>query len=162
MTTEKKISLEKVEWWVRIYSYITIGALIYGVAAAHIPFFIGIPWSSCEVCGSNLACVLVFHFYEVPLVSFNAFFAWYGLKRFSPGTSYNYSSLLTFAVVANVVFFTFEIGLLLDGLRREAPLWETIALSSIALILISGAGLGVYVKQKLITYQYQLSQSQGD
>jgi hypothetical protein len=65
-------------------------------------------------------------------------------------------------VVANVVFFTFEIGLLLDGLRREAPVWETIALSSIALILISGAGLGVYVKQKLITYQYQLSQSQGD
>lgn len=155
MTTENNLSWEKVVWWVRLYSYITIGALIYGIAAAHIPFLIGVPWTSCEVCGSKLACVLVFHFYEVPLVSFNAFFAWYGLKRFTPGTSHNYSSLLTFAVVSNIAFFTFEIGLLLDGLRREAPLWEAIALSSIALILISGAGLGVYVKQKLITYQYK-------
>ena len=155
MTTENYLTLEKVVWWVRLYSYITIGALIYGIAAAHIPFLIGVPWTSCEVCGSKLACVLVFHFYEVPLVSFNAFFAWYGLKRFTPGTSHNYSSLLTFAVVSNIAFFTFEIGLLLDGLRREAPLWEAIALSYIALILISGAGLGVYVKQKLITYQYK-------
>lgn len=155
MTTENNLSWEKVVWWVRLYSYITIGALIYGIAAAHIPFLIGVPWTSCEVCGSKLACVLVFHFYEVPLVSFNAFFAWYGLKRFTPGTSHNYSSLLTFAVVSNIAFFTFEIGLLLDGLRREAPLWEAIALSSIALILISGAGLGVYVKQKLITYKYK-------
>ena len=38
MTTENNLSLEKVVWWVRIYSYIIIGALIYGVAAAHIPF----------------------------------------------------------------------------------------------------------------------------
>ena len=104
-------------------------------------------------------CVLVSHFDEVSLVSFNAFFAWYGLKRFSQGTAQSYSSLLTFAVVANIAFFTFEIGLLLNGLRSGALLWEAIALNSIALILISGAGLGVHVKQKLVTYQYQSNQS---
>lgn len=49
MTTENNLGLEKVGWWVRIYSYINIGALIYEIAAAHIPFLIGIPWSWYEV-----------------------------------------------------------------------------------------------------------------
>ncbi len=150
MATELEAIRRNLAWWVRCYSYITVGAVLYGVAAAHVPFIIGVPWSTCETGGSKLACVLVFHLYEVPLVGFNAFFAWYGLKRFSPQTARSYASLLSFAVLANLAFFTFETGLLLDGLRREAPLWETLTLFSVALILISGAGLGVYIKQKTV------------
>jgi D-arabinono-1,4-lactone oxidase len=93
--------------------------------------------------------VLVFHLYEVPLVSFNGFFAWYGLKRFSVETARRYMSLLNFVVIVNLAFFTFETGLLLDGIRRKAPLWETLALSSVALILVTGSGLGIYVKQRM-------------
>ena len=151
--------LKTVEWWVKFYSYITFAAIIYGIGAAHIPAIIGTPWSSCEFCNCKWDCVLVFHLYEVPLVAYNTFFAWYGLKRFSQTTIHNYNSLLTFSIVSSLVFFTFESVLLLNGVQNGAPAWENIALSSVALILVSGAGLGLYVKQRLISYLYQNNQS---
>jgi hypothetical protein len=155
MATEANSSFNKIQWWIRFYSYITFAAILYGIAAAHIPAIIGIPWSSCEFCDCKLYCVLVFHLYEVPLVAFNTFFAWYGLKRFSVITIHNYNSLLTFSIVSSLVFFTFESLLLLDSIKNGAPLWESIGLCSVALILVSGAGLGLVVKQKLISYLYK-------
>ena len=152
--TEANSGYDKVRWWIRFYSYITFAAILYGIAAAHIPAIIGVPWSSCELCDCKLTCVLVFHLYEVPLVAFNTFFALYGLKRFSVVTIHNYNSLLTFAIVSNLAFFTFESILLLDNVKSNAPEWESIALSSVALILIGGSGFGLYVKQKLVSYLY--------
>jgi hypothetical protein len=155
MINDPKLNWSQAEWWVRLYSYITIGGVIYGLGAAHLPFIMGISWSACEAGGSKLACVLALHLYEAPLTLFNAFIAWYGLRRFSRETIQNFASLLTFAVVGNVVFFTFECQLIVDILRRSASQWEPLVTSSIALMLIAGAGLGVYVKQKLITFAYQ-------
>jgi hypothetical protein len=159
MVVESDSGFKKVVWWVRFYSYITFAAILYGIAAAHIPAIIGIPWSSCEFCDCKLYCDLVFHLYEVPLVTFNAFFAWYGLKRFSNQTTHNYNSLLIFSIVSSVAFFTFESLLLLESVKSGAPLWESMGLCSVALILISGAGLGLYVKQKLVSYLYQTNKS---
>ena len=51
----------------------------------------------------------------------------------------------------DLVFFAFEIVLLLDGLRRGEPLWETLALFSVALALGGGAFLGMFVHEKLRT-----------
>jgi len=158
MVTDTSSLFKKVEWWVKLYSYITFAAILYGVAAAHIPAIIGFPWSSCDSCNCKLACVLVFHLYEVPLVAFNTFFAWYGLKKFSIGTIHNYNSLLTFAIVSNLAFFTFESLLLVDNVRNNAPAWESYALSSVALILIGGAGFGLYVKQKIVSFLFQQNQ----
>ncbi len=155
MTNDLKLNWPKIEWWVRLYSYITIGGVIYGLGAAHLPFIMGISWSACEAGGSKLACVLALHLYEAPLTLFNAFIAWHGLRRFSPETIQNFMSLLTFAVMGNVVFFTFECQLVVDILRRAVPQWEPLVTSSIALMLIAGAGLGVYVKQKLVAFTYQ-------
>lgn len=154
ISTEANSGFSKIRWWVRFYSYITFAAVLYGIAAAHIPAIIGVPWSSCEFCDCKLACVLVFHLYEVPLVAFNTFVAWYGLKRFSVVRVHNYNSLLTFNIVSNLVFFTFESILLLDTVKSSAPMWESIALSSVALILVGGSGFGLYVKQKLVSYLY--------
>ncbi|HJZ69617.1 MAG TPA: hypothetical protein VKF81_15945 [Blastocatellia bacterium] len=137
--------------WVKIYSYITIGAAIYGIAWAHVPFTIGKPWTTCDNGGSVLGCVLTFHLFEVPIVLFNLFIAWYGLKRFSSKTARSYISLLTFASVFNFVFFAFEVNTLFSSFQRLAPHWETLALVSIALILLGGAALGVFVVQRLIT-----------
>jgi len=137
--------------WVRIYSWITIGAAIYGIAWAHVPFIIGKPWTTCDGGGSVLGCVLTFHLFEAPIVLFNLFIAWYGLKRFSSQTVRSYISLLTFASVFNFVFFAFEVNTLFGSLQRIAPRWETLALVSIALILLGGAALGVFVVQQLIT-----------
>lgn len=95
--------------------------------------------------------MLTFHLYEVPLVCFNAFVAWYGLKRLSRATAPNFASLVSFAVMGNVAFFTFEIVLLKESLCRDAPCWELLALTSIATILVVGAGLGVFIKQLLVT-----------
>jgi len=155
MVTEADSGFKKIQWWIKFYSYITFAAILYGIAATHIPAIIGDPWSSCESCDCNLACVLVFHFYEVPLVAFNIFFAWYGLKRFSVITIHNYNSLLTFAIVSNLAFFTFESILLLENVKSNAPAWESIALSSVALILVGGSGFGIFVKQKLISFIFQ-------
>ena len=155
MATEADSGFKKIQWWIKFYSYITFAAILYGIAAAHIPAIIGDPWSSCESCGCKFVCVLVFHLYEVPLVTFNIFFAWYGLKRFSVITIHNYNSLLTFAIVSNLAFFTFESILLLENVKSNAPAWESIALSSVALILVGGSGFGIFVKQKLISFIYQ-------
>jgi hypothetical protein len=141
--------------WVRFYSFITVAGVIYGLGAAHLPSLLGTSWSSCEVSGSKLACVLALHLYEVPLTAYNFFIAWYGLKRFSPDTIQQFLSLLTFGVMANLVFFTFECQLVVDLLRRQAPEWESLVASSIALMLIFGAGLGVHVKHKLIPLEGQ-------
>ena len=154
ISTEANSDFNKIRWWIRFYSYIAFAAILYGIAAAHIPAIIGDSWSSCESCDCSLACVLVFHLYEVPLVAFNIFFAWYGLKRFSVITVHNYNSLLTFAIVSNLAFFTFESILLLENVKSNAPAWESIALSSVALILIGGSGFGIFVKQKLISFIY--------
>ncbi len=150
MNADREAAWLRAEKWVRIYSYITWVAVAYGIVAAHLPFIIGHPWSSCEVCGSQLYCVLTFHLYEVPLVLFNAFIAWYGLGRYSRAKAPSYMSLLNFAVMGNLTFFTFEIKLLLESLCRQAPTWELLALASISIILIAGAGLGVFVKQMLV------------
>lgn len=135
---------------VSFYCWLTLAVVLYGVSVAHIPFLIGTPWTTCEGQGSPLGCVLAFHLFEVPLVSFNAFIAWYGLKRFSLQTVSRFRSLLTFAVSVNLVFFAFEIILLLGGLQRQQPLWETLALFSVAFALGGGAFLGMYVHQKLL------------
>lgn len=137
--------------WVRIYSYITLGGALYGVAWAHVPFIIGKPWGTCEGRGSDIGCVLAFHLFDVPIVLFNLYIAWYGLRRFSAETARSFNSLLTFAAVFNFVFFAFEINTLLNSLQRHAPEWESLALVSIALLLVCGTALTVYIHQRLIT-----------
>lgn len=148
MSSERS-SNEKVTSLVRLYSWVTALAVLYGLCAAHVPFIIGIPWTSCTVCGSTLGCVLTFHLLEVPLVSFQAFIAWYGLKRFSSSNIAVFDSLISVAIAANLAFSVFETGLLLDGLRREQALWETVLLVSVALTLLGGAAFGTYVKVRL-------------
>ena len=155
MSPDINIDWLKVKWWVKVYSNITFFAVIYGIAAAHVPFILGFPWTSCQIEGCGLCCVLVFHMYEVPLVTYNAYVAWYGLKRLTKETVHKFMSLLTFAVAINIAFFTFETILLQDSIKREAPAWENIALTSIALILVGGAFLGIFVKQKLVEYVYK-------
>ncbi|HEU0055098.1 MAG TPA: hypothetical protein VFQ39_18050 [Longimicrobium sp.] len=154
MTTNESPAWEDAAKWVRIYSLITLAAVVYGLAAAHVPFIIGHPWSNCESAASKLHCVLVFHLYEVPLVSFHAFIGWYGLKRYGRPRVHFYLLLLGVAVIVNLAFFTFESLLLLDSVREGAPGWENLGLTSIALVLITGAGLGVIVGKRILAALY--------
>jgi hypothetical protein len=135
---------------VRTYSYVTLAGVLYGVAWAHAPFLVGEPWSTCKDGGSELGCVLVFHLFELPTVVFFAYVAWYGLRALTPDNVRSYSSLLVFAATAFFVFFAFEIQLLLASLERSAPTWEVAALASVALILLGGAALTMYVHQRLV------------
>ncbi|CAN5401844.1 hypothetical protein BH10BAC6_BH10BAC6_07660 [soil metagenome] len=151
--TQNVASREKLHRLVRMYSWVTVVAVVYGLGAAHVPFLINIPWSSCTVCGSTLGCVLVFHLFEVPIVSFHAFLAWYGLKRYTAATLPVYNAMISVAIAANLAFSVFEIGLLLDGLRRENPFWETVLLVSVTLTLMGGAALATYVKVRIAAVQ---------
>ncbi len=143
---------DKANKLVKIYSHITIWSVVYGVTAAHLPFFIHLPWTTCDNCSSKLGCVLLFHLFDGPLTVFNLYVGWYGLKRFALNTKAAYMSLLDFVVAVNLAFFTFESVLILSNLRMNAPAWENIALASIATMLLGGSGLGIYVKQKLIQF----------
>jgi len=137
---------------VQIYAYIILAGVIYGIAAAHVPFLIGKPWTTCDDCSSKLFCVLTFHLFEVPIVLYDLYLCWYSFKRFSTATLQSYISLLNFAVVINFVFFAFEIILLFDNLNDFAPLWENLALTSVALVLLTGSFLTIYVHQKLVNF----------
>jgi hypothetical protein len=134
---------------VRFYSQITIWSVVYGITAAHLPYLINLPWTTCDNCSSKLACVLLFHLYDGPLTFFNLYVGWYGLKRFSAVTRDRYLSLLNFAVSVNLAFFTFESVLIFTNLRNNSPVWENYALASVAIMLLGGCALGIYVKQKL-------------
>lgn len=149
MIEEGAISFERAHWWVRLFSYITAGAVTVGIGAAHVPWLIGNPWSTCSVAGSHLGCVLAFHLYEVPMVAVNILIIWYGLRRFSRLSMRRYAALLTMTVAANLAFFTLETGLLFDSIRRDAPLWESLGLGLIALLLVCGAGLGGFIRLRL-------------
>jgi hypothetical protein len=135
---------------VALYSHITIWSVVYGILAAHMPFIIGIPWTTCDECSSKLGCVLLYHLFDGPLTLFNLYIAWYGLKRLSDNTLNLYLSLLASAFTVNLVFFCFECTLIYFNLKAHAPTWENILLASVACILVGGSGLTLYVKQQLI------------
>jgi|GEM_PF-1031750 len=133
---------------VTLYSWLIIAAAVYGILAAHVPFLIGHPWTTCDPYLDPLGCVLTFHFWEVPIVLYLAGFAWYGLKGLRSHAA-RYSSLFSLTFTALAVFALFEITLILDSFKRDAPCWETAALFSIATILMAGIGIGIYVRLKL-------------
>jgi len=133
-----------------IYSHITIWSVIYGILAAHVPFIINHPWTTCDNCSSKLGCILLFHLFDGPLTLFNLYVAWYGLKRLSQSSLNLYQSLLGSAFIVNLVFFCFECTLIFTNLRSFAPAWENILLASVAVLLLGGSALALYVKQKLI------------
>jgi hypothetical protein len=134
---------------INFYSHLTIGSIIYGLIAAHLAIF-GLKWSSCDNCSSSLMCYLSFHLFGAPICLFNLYVSWFGLRKYSTLTKGFYITLLDNAFTANLVYFAFECNLIYTKLIMTAPMWENIVLSSIAIILVSGCGLSVYVKQKLM------------
>ena len=135
---------------VRVYSYITFTAILYGIAWAHVPILLGTPWDSCDGCSSRLWCILTFHIYEIPIVSYNFYLGWYGLNRFSPEKVSTYCSLLQFSVPINFAFATFEILSIQAALLRHSPFWELAGLLSLSIVLIGGIALTIYIHQKLL------------
>ncbi len=143
-------------WWVKVYSYVTLVAALYGIGYAHIPPITGHAWSLCT--GPNATwCKLAIHLFEVPIVLYNLFLAWYGLRRFSKKTVRQFMSLLDFAVAFNMVFFLFETNLLMQGLSRLFPFWELFAFASIAVILLGGTVFTIVLKQMLLKSSEQLN-----
>lgn len=136
---------------VAIYSYVTICSVIYGILAAHVPFLIGIPWTTCDHCSSKLGCILLFHLFDGPLAIFNLYVAWFGLKRLSDKSLKLFLSLLSSVFTVNIAFFCFECLLIFSNLRSFTPSWENILLASVAVMLLGGSALALYVKQKLLT-----------
>ncbi len=136
-------------WWVKVYSYITIIAALYGIAYAHIPPLTGHEWTVFS--GPNLLWLkLTVHLFEVPIAIFNLIVAWYGLKRFSQETLTHYNSLLGFTVTFNMVFFLFETNLLIEGLSKLFPFWELFAFASIAIMLLGGTIFTIVLRQMLL------------
>lgn len=135
---------------VKLYSWITFVAILYGICWAHIPALMGTPWDSCNGACSRLWCILTFHLYEVPIVIFGAYLGWYGLTQFSTYTMGKYRSLLLFSATLNSCFVTFEIISAQGAMMRNSPEWELIGLLSLSAVLIGGVGLTIYLHQRLV------------
>jgi hypothetical protein len=145
----------KASRWVKIYSWITVAVVLYGAIVTHLPYLMGYPWTLCDGCNDKSWCNFIYHLYEVPLLVFNAYVAWYGLKNYSPKAVQSYMSLLSFAVTTNLVFLTFETVLINTNLHANAASWENFISSTVAVILVAGSFLGMYVKQLLVDAVYQ-------
>jgi D-arabinono-1,4-lactone oxidase len=132
----------------RLLCWLTLGVSAFGLGAAHVPFLVGQPWSTCA--GENeLGCVLAFHLWEAPIVVYQAFFAWYGLRRLAPATLPTFRVLLGGAVLLNAVFGLFETTLLVEHTRAGGPAWEGWLLATLVLAMVSGVGLGIYTATRL-------------
>jgi hypothetical protein len=136
---------EQLSRWIRIFSWIIASGVAWGIFLAHIFAIVGRPWTSCSTAG----CVVSFHLFEVPLVAYEIFFVWYGLRRFTRSTERQYRVLLGFANVVNLCFFAFEAQLLIQSFNRSAPILESLGLVSIALLLATGVALGLWTQLRL-------------
>ena len=136
-------------WWVKVYSYVTLVAAVYGVGYAHLPVILGARWSVCTS-DNFLLCVLTIHMLEAPMVLLNVVVAWFGLKKFSRANVAEYMSLLGIAVTFNMVFFAYEAGLLFTGIAHSYPFWELFAFGSIAIMLLLGTIFTILIKQMLV------------
>jgi hypothetical protein len=132
----------------KFLSIVTVVVAIYGLAAAHVPFLIGHPWSSCKV-DNELGCVLAFHLLEVPIVLYQLFFAWYGISRLTVATVGTFRLLLGCSILLNAVFGLFEATLLIETLKTNGPMWESLALTSLLVAFHIGVFFGLYVLNKL-------------
>jgi len=62
---------------ITLYSWLIVASSVYGMLAAHVPFLIGHPWTTCDPYLDPVGCVWTFHFWEVPIVLYLLGFAWY-------------------------------------------------------------------------------------
>lgn len=158
MWVRKPDSSEEAQWekltrFVKLYSWLTIGGGLLGVTLAHKVLFTGQSWTTCA---GKVGCVLTFHLIDVPFVVYLAVVAIYGLRYLSRGTLHRFYALLSFANVVALVFFVFEITVLLNGFERNAPTFEQVALASVASVLLFGAGLGLALLVQINTKFYPI------
>ena len=158
MGVRKPDSSEEAQWeklirFVQLYSWLTIGGVLFGVALAHKVLFTGQSWTTCA---GKVGCVLTFHLMEVPLVIYLVVVAIYGLGSLSRATLHRFYALLSFANVVALVFGVFEIIMLLNGFARNAPTFELVALALVASVLLFGAGLGLALLVRINSIFYPL------
>src|SRR5689334_13654698 len=73
---------EKLSRQVQGFSWLLVAGVLWGLFVAHIFVIVGRPYSTCDAAG----CVVTFHLLQVPLVAYDVFLAYYGLRRFSRST----------------------------------------------------------------------------
>ncbi len=132
------------------YAFMLLAGAILGILAAHLPSWLGHPWSFCVMGGDTFQCLLVVHFFEVPVLLFNTFIAWYLLKKYEYKTRVRTYYLVSFLVALDLAFFAYEIGSTLVGIRRLAPMYETLILLTIALTSLSFSLLGIYLLYNML------------
>jgi D-arabinono-1,4-lactone oxidase len=144
-TTPAWASAERI---IKVYSWLMLASVVYGIGAAHLPFIIGHPWTTCDGFESPTGCAVTFHVWEVPVVTYLATFGVMGLHRLRQRVQL-YSALLDFTLALLAIFALFEILLILDSFQRGAPTWEIVALYSVCGMMLVGVGLGLYTRVKL-------------
>ncbi|CAN5372057.1 hypothetical protein BH09BAC3_BH09BAC3_12810 [soil metagenome] len=135
---------------VKLYSYSVILFCIGAVTYIHIPPAFGHQWSTYRIFGDEWVYgSLIIHFFEIPLVLFNVYVSYYGLKKFPTGKKENYVSLLNNAFSTNLVFFTIECVQFFFSFPNSSKTWEKISYLVIVVLMLAAIAFLVYVKQLL-------------
>jgi D-arabinono-1,4-lactone oxidase len=156
--TANEAEWQSLKRWAVLYSWLSAFGFGWGVLLAHFyPVVLGRPWTTCE--DGGLGCKLAFHLFDVPMVAFNVYVIYFGLRGLFRATSRRYLLLLGFANIANLAFFTFEMTVLQGSIARQAPLSEILSLSSVGVLLLGGSVMGFFVQVKLHTLFYPVGDS---
>ena len=149
--TQNNYTSRKIMYWIHFYGYVVLAAAIYGITVAHLPVILGHQWSVCLFDGQIYwPCVLTIHLYDASLTIITILFAWYSLKRATVDKIQIYRSFLFFIIALELAFFTFECVELLWNFRHGAAAWENYIIASIALVLLGGALIAIYVNTKIL------------
>ncbi|NOT73612.1 MAG: FAD-binding protein [Cyclobacteriaceae bacterium] len=142
------MSAEKAIVW---YSYSIVAFCVVGVTFVHIPPAMGYDWSSYKIfCDSWVWGSLVIHFFETPVIFFNLYVAYFGLKKLTPETRENYLSLLSSSFTTNFGFFTIECVQLFFSFPNHAAGWEKTTYVSIVVLMLGALIFLLYVKNLLL------------
>lgn len=139
--------------YIRFYGYFILAGGIYGIAISHIPVILGHQWSVCMIEGVvSIPCVLTIHLYDGSLAFFLLFFSWYSLKKATLSKISQYLNLLIFVIAIEIAFFTFEAVELIWNFHNQSPSWENYIIGSIAIVLLIGFLIGIYINQRILHY----------
>lgn len=133
------------------YSVFIIAFCLLDVLLVHILPYYCDPWTTYHhfECYRK-QCSIVLHFFETPIILFNLYVAYYGLKKFSTENKLLFGSLLDNVFATNVVFFTVKCFQLFYSFTNHPQGWEiAVYVVIVTLILVTICWL-LYVKRVVI------------
>lgn len=137
------------ERFLKYFGWLIFVLIAASLIISHAPPLFHRHWTTCSAGGSYIECLWILYILGVTIIGFNAFFAWYYFKSYQRKNAHELNVLLLVTHTVNIVYLTFQTGLVLVSTRRGADFWETMTLLGLAVFLIVIVAFGIKTKMKL-------------